>query len=195
MRKAIIDRQTKETKVHIELDLDGSGRYSNKTGVGFFDHMLDEFAKQTLLDLTIETEGDLYVDAHHTVEDTGIALGQALSEALGDCRGINRYGFFVLPMDEALLLCSIDLCGRPTIRYDVPVPAQTVGNFDTELAREFFTAVANNAKMALHLKKLDGENTHHILEGAFKAFGRALAMACAIDPLKKDQIPSTKGIL
>ncbi len=157
--------------------------------------MLDEFAKQTLLDLTIETEGDLYVDAHHTVEDTGIALGQALSEALGDCRGINRYGFFVLPMDEALLLCSIDLCGRPTIRYDVPVPAQTVGNFDTELAREFFTAVANNAKMALHMKKLDGENTHHILEGAFKAFGRALAMACAIDPLKKDQIPSTKGIL
>jgi len=195
MRTAVIERETKETKVCVSLNLDGSGQYRNETGVGFFDHMLDVCLKQTSFDVEIKAQGDLQVDAHHTVEDVGIALGKALSEALGDCRGITRYGFFVLPMDEALVLTSMDISGRGYLAYDVPVQAQRVGDFDTELAMEFFTALARNANITLHIKELAGVNTHHILEGVFKSFGRALAMATAIDPAKKDQIPSTKGVL
>ncbi len=195
MRTAVIERETKETKVFVSLNLDGSGTYSNKTGVGFFDHMLDVCLKQTPFDVEIKAEGDLQVDAHHTVEDVGIALGKALAEALGDCRGINRYGFFILPMDEALVLTSIDISGRGYLAYDVPLQAQKVGDFDTELSLEFFTALARCANLTLHIKELAGVNTHHILEGVFKSFGRALAMAVAIDPAKKDVIPSTKGVL
>ncbi len=195
MRSAVIERETKETKVYVSLELDGSGQYRNETGVGFFDHMLDVCLKQTGFDVVIRAEGDLKVDAHHTVEDVGIAFGKALSKALGDCRGIVRYGFFVLPMDEALVLTSMDISGRGYLAYDVPLMAQRVGDFDTELAREFFEAVARCANITLHIKELAGVNTHHVLEAVFKSFGRSLSMACAIDPAKQDQIPSTKGVL
>lgn len=195
MRSAVIERNTKETKISMSLNLDGSGKYEIHTGIGFFDHMLEALFKQTMFDVTIKAEGDLQVDDHHTVEDVGIVIGKCLKEALGDCRGIVRYGYFLLPMDEALVLSAIDISGRGHLSYDIPMNASRVGTFDTELCREFFEGLSRNADLTLHLKKLDGANTHHILEAAFKSFGRSIHMACSIDEKRKDQIPSTKGVL
>ena len=195
MRKATIDRSTKETKISVCLDLDGKGDYQNDTGIGFFDHMLDGFARQTPYDLKIEAKGDLYVDQHHTVEDTGITLGLALKEALGDNRGIGRYGYFILPMDDALVLCSLDIAGRSYLAFDVPMPTQKVGEFDTELVQEFFLGLTRSAGLTMHMKLLSGTNTHHIIECVFKAFGRALAMATGLTAVRPDEIPSTKGVL
>ena len=195
MRQAKTERSTKETKIRICIDLDGKGQYQNQTGIGFFDHMLDGFARQTPYDLNIEAKGDLFVDQHHTVEDTGISLGLALKEALGDCKGIGRYGYFILPMDDAMVLVSLDLSGRSYLAFDVPMPTQKVGDFDTELVQEFFLGLTRSAGMTLHIKLLSGSNTHHIIECVFKAFGRALAMATGISSLRPDEIPSTKGVL
>ena len=195
MRQANTERSTKETKIRIFIDLDGKGQYQNQTGIGFFDHMLDGFARQTPYDLNIEAKGDLFVDQHHTVEDTGISLGLALKEALGDCKGIGRYGYFILPMDDAMVLVSLDLSGRSYLAFDVPMPTQKVGDFDTELVQEFFLGLTRSAGMTLHIKLLSGSNTHHIIECVFKAFGRALAMATGLSSLRPDEIPSTKGVL
>ena len=195
MRQAKIERSTKETSIAISLCLDGQGTYDNRTGIGFFDHMLDGFARQTPYDLTVKAEGDLYVDQHHTVEDTGICLGMAFKQALGDSRGISRYGYFILPMDDALVLCSLDLSGRSYLAFDVPMPMQKVGDFDTELVEEFFLGFTRSAGATVHIRSLSGSNTHHLIECVFKAFGKALAMATAIDPAKADKIPSTKGVL
>ncbi|MBO4888280.1 MAG: imidazoleglycerol-phosphate dehydratase HisB [Firmicutes bacterium] len=195
MRQAKTERSTKETKITICLDLDGKGKYQNQTGIGFFDHMLDGFARQTPYDLSIEAKGDLFVDQHHTVEDTGISLGLALKEALGDCKGISRYGYFILPMDDALVLVSLDLSGRSYLAFDVPMPTQKVGDFDTELVQEFFLGLTRSAGMTMHIRLLSGTNSHHIIECVFKAFGRALAMATGFSALRPDEIPSTKGAL
>lgn len=195
MRQAKTERSTKETKIRIFIDLDGKGQYQNQTGIGFFDHMLDGFARQTPYDLNIEAKGDLFVDQHHTVEDTGISLGLALKEALGDCKGIGRYGYFILPMDDAMVLVSLDLSGRSYLAFDVPMPTQKVGDFDTELVQEFFLGLTRSSGMTLHIKLLSGSNTHHIIECVFKAFGRALAMATGLSSLRPDEIPSTKGVL
>ncbi|MBQ7059572.1 MAG: imidazoleglycerol-phosphate dehydratase HisB [Firmicutes bacterium] len=195
MRKAKTERSTKETKIRIFIDLDGKGQYQNQTGIGFFDHMLDGFARQTPYDLNIEAKGDLFVDQHHTVEDTGISLGLALKEALGDCKGIGRYGYFILPMDDAMVLVSLDLSGRSYLAFDVPMPTQKVGDFDTELVQEFFLGLTRSSGMTLHIKLFSGSNTHHIIECVFKAFGRALAMATGLSSLRPDEIPSTKGVL
>lgn len=194
-RTSSVERMTGETKITVSLNLDGEGTYSCHTGIGFFDHMLDEAFKQTRFSVAIAAEGDLEVDGHHTVEDTGIALGKAFAKALGDGAGICRYGFFILPMDEALSLCAIDISGRGACFFDASIPAERLGQFDTELAKEFFIAFARESGMTLHLKKLEGENSHHILEGLFKSFGRALDMACAQNPRLEGQIPSTKGVL
>ena len=195
MRKAKTERSTKETKIRIFIDLDGKGQYQNQTGIGFFDHMLDGFARQTPYDLNIEAKGDLFVDQHHTVEDTGISLGLALKEALGDCKGIGRYGYSILPMDDAMVLVSLDLSGRSYLAFDVPMPTQKVGDFDTELVQEFFLGLTRSSGMTLHIKLFSGSNTHHIIECVFKAFGRALAMATGLSSLRPDEIPSTKGVL
>ena len=195
MRQAEIERITRETKIRLSLNLDGQGTYANSTGIGFLDHMLDGFARQTPYDLTAKAVGDLHVDQHHTVEDTGIVLGTALKEALGDSRGIRRYGYFILPMDDALILCSLDLCGRSYLAFDVPMPTQKVGDFDTELVQEFFLGLTRAAGMTLHIKRISGVNSHHIIEAVFKAFGRALAMATSLDQDHLNEIPSTKGVL
>ncbi len=195
MRKASITRRTAETAISVEIDLDGTGRYDNRTGVGFFDHMLDQLARHALIDMTVRAEGDLHIDDHHTVEDTGIALGRALAEALGDKRGIRRYGACLLPMDDALLRAALDLSGRPFLVWNVDLPTSKIGSFDTELVREFFTAFAMNGGITLHVERLAGVNSHHIAEAAFKAVARALREAVETDPRKADAIPSTKGAL
>ncbi len=195
MRRSDIRRDTNETKIRLALELDGTGKADIATGVGFLDHMLTLFARHGDFDLTVRCQGDTQVDGHHTVEDTGICLGRAFAEALGDKRGIARYGQFLLPMDETLVLIACDLSGRDYLGWAVDLPAQKVGDFDTELAREFWLAFVRECPMALHIRLLAGENTHHILEAVFKGAGRALKMAAAMDEKHRDEIPSTKGVL
>ena len=195
MRSAEILRETNETKIRLALGLDGTGKADIATGVGFLDHMLTLFARHGDFDLTVSCQGDTQVDGHHTVEDTGICLGKAFAQALGDKRGITRYGQFLLPMDETLVLIACDLSGRDYLGWAVDLPAQKVGDFDTELAREFWLAFVRECPMALHIRLLAGENTHHILEAVFKGAGRALKMAAAVDEKHRDEIPSTKGVL
>ena len=195
MRNAEIKRTTAETDITLSLNLDGDGRSQISTGCGFMDHMLTLFASHGRFDLTVSCKGDTYVDDHHSVEDIGICLGQALREALGDCAGIARYGSMLLPMDEALVLCAIDVSGRACLVYDLEIPMQKVGTFDTELVEEFLTAFVRSAEITLHVKKLDGKNSHHIIEGAFKALARALSQAVSIDEKRVGEIPSTKGVL
>ena len=195
MRRSDIRRDTNETKIQLALDLDGTGKADIATGVGFLDHMLTLFARHGDFDLTVSCQGDTQVDGHHTVEDTGICLGKAFAQALGDKRGITRYGQFLLPMDETLVLIACDLSGRDYLGWAVDLPAQRVGDFDTELAREFWLAFVRECPMALHIRLLAGENTHHILEAVFKGAGRALKMAAAMDEKHRDEIPSTKGVL
>ena len=191
-RTAVVNRTTKETKINLSLNLDGTGTYEVTTGIGFFDHMLEGFAKHGFFDLKLETIGDLEVDGHHTVEDTGIVLGQAIKEALGEKKQIRRYGSCILPMDETLVLCAIDLCNRPYFSYQAEFQTDRVGDFDTELVHEFFYAISYSAGMNLHLKVLDGQNAHHMIEACFKAFAKALDAACAIDE-RIDGVLSTKG--
>ncbi len=195
MRSASISRKTAETDINVEINLDGTGLYDNQTGVGFFDHMLDQLARHSLIDMTIRATGDLHIDDHHTVEDTGIALGQALSEAVGDKRGIVRYGACLLPMDDALVRAALDLSARPYLVWNVDLPTSKIGSFDTELVREFFQAFATHGGITLHVDALHGINSHHIAEAAFKAVARALRDALETDPRKSGDIPSTKGAL
>ncbi len=194
MRKAEINRTTAETALSVKVTLDGTGNYDNKTGVGFFDHMLDQIARHAMIDLEIRATGDLHIDDHHTVEDVGIAFGRALAKALGDKAGIRRYGSCLLPMDEALVQAALDLSGRPFLVWNVEFPSPKIGTFDTELVREFFVAVAMNAGITLNIVCMDGANSHHIAEASFKAFARALREAVEPDPRAKG-IPSTKGTL
>ncbi len=193
-RIATRERNTKETKISATLNLDGSGKGDISTGIGFFDHMLEGFSKHGFFDLTLQVNGDLQVDGHHTVEDTGIVLGQAIKETLGDKAGIKRYGSFLLPMDDALCLCAIDLSGRPYLAFDCTFPTERVGELDTELVREFFYAVSYSAGMNLHLRMLDGTNAHHMIEAMFKAFAKALDEAVSYDE-RIQGVLSTKGSL
>lgn len=193
-RTATIERGTKETKIKLTINLDGTGKADIHTGIGFFDHMLNSFAKHGFFDLNVQVEGDLHVDCHHTIEDVGIVLGQAVSKALGEKKSIRRYGTMVLPMDETLILCSMDISGRPYLYFDLPFSVERVGTFDTEMVREFFYAVSYNCAMNLHFKYFHGNNNHHIIEAAFKAFARALDEAVSIDP-RIDGVLSTKGTL
>jgi imidazoleglycerol-phosphate dehydratase len=193
-RRCEISRQTKETKIRVAINLDGTGRTSPKTGVGFFDHMLDLLGRHSLIDLDIQADGDLHVDAHHTVEDVGIVIGQAIEQAVGDKRGINRYGWATIPMDETLAQVALDLSGRPAFVFNVNFTGEAIGNFPTELVEEFFKSVATNAKMNLHINVPYGTNNHHIAEAIFKATARALRQAVAHDP-RNEEVPSTKGSL
>lgn len=193
-RKAHVNRKTKETDIRLFLNLDGSGQAQIHTGIGFFDHMLDGFARHGLFDLQVTAEGDLIVDTHHTIEDTGIVLGTAIGRAVGDKKGMKRYGSCILPMDETLALCAIDLCGRPYLSFDADFPTEKIGYMDTEMIREFFYAVSYSAGMNLHMKILSGGNSHHMAEALFKAFARALDQATIIDPRIVDVL-STKGSL
>ncbi|SLN49783.1 Imidazoleglycerol-phosphate dehydratase [Roseivivax jejudonensis] len=195
MRRARITRKTAETDITVALTLDGSGSYDNRTGVGFFDHMLDQLARHALFDLEVRCDGDRHIDDHHSVEDVGIALGQALTEALGDKRGIRRYGACHLPMDDALVRAALDLSGRPYLEWHVAFPTERIGSFDTELVREFFQAFATHGGITLHVDGLRGLNSHHIAEAAFKAVARSLRDAVETDPRKGDAVPSTKGTL
>jgi len=195
MRTATVKRDTAETSISVEINLDGTGVYDNKTGVGFFDHMLDQLSRHALIDMTVRAKGDLHIDDHHTVEDVGIALGQALSQAVGDKKGIRRYGSCLLPMDDALVRASLDISGRPYLVWKVDIPTSKIGSFDTELVQEFFTAFAMQGGLTLHVEALDGFNSHHIVEAAFKAVAQALRGALETDPRKADAIPSTKGTL
>ena len=189
-----VTRKTKETDIFVNLNLDGTGKSHIATGIGFFDHMLEGFSKPGFFDLTCEANGDLCVDGHHTVEDTGIVLGQAIKDAVGDKKGIRRYGYFILPMDEVLALCAVDLCGRPYLQFDCDFTTNKVGELDTELVREFFYAVSYSAGMNLHIKILTPGNNHHMMEAIFKAFGKALDMATGYDERINDVL-STKGSL
>lgn len=193
-RTAEITRTTKETVITLKLNLDGSGAADISTGIGFFDHMLEGFSRHGFFDLSCKVQGDLHVDGHHTVEDTGIVLGKAIAQAVGDKKGIRRYGSFILPMDDALALCAVDLCGRPYLNFDCTFPVERVGTLDTELVREFFYAVSYSAGMNLHIKMLDGLNAHHMIEASFKAFAKALDQAVSFDPRITDVL-STKGSL
>lgn len=193
-RTATLTRTTKETDITMNLNLDGTGVSSIDTGIGFFDHMLEGFSRHGFFDLTCKVKGDLAVDGHHTVEDTGIVLGNAVKEAVGDKKGIARYGFFILPMDDALCLCAVDLCGRPYLQYECTFTAPKIGELDTELIREFFYAVSYSAGMNLHIKMLSGINQHHMAEAMFKSFGKALDMAVSMDSRVQDVL-STKGSL
>ncbi|WP_439559804.1 imidazoleglycerol-phosphate dehydratase HisB [Roseinatronobacter sp.] len=195
MREALITRKTAETDISASVNLDGSGAYDIQTGVGFFDHMLDQLARHSLIDITLKAVGDLHIDDHHTVEDCGIALGQAIAQALGDKRGIRRYGECHLPMDDAQVRCALDLSARPFLVWNVDFPTAKIGTFDTELVREFFQALATHGGITLHIDQIHGINSHHIAEAAFKAVARALRMAVETDPRKGDAIPSTKGAL
>ena len=195
MRTAKITRTTAETQITIDLNLDGTGTYDNQTGVGFFDHMLDQLARHAMFDLTVRAKGDHHIDDHHTVEDTGIALGQALVQAVGDTKGIQRYGSFLLPMDDALVRCALDLSARPYLVWGIDLPTERIGSFDCELLREFFQALSAHGGITLHLDQLHGLNSHHIAEAAFKSLARALRAAVAIDPRAEGQLPSTKGAL
>lgn len=193
-RIAAIKRTTKETDIALTLNLEGSGKAVIQTGIGFFDHMLNSFARHGMFDLEVTVKGDLEVDSHHTVEDTGIVLGKAIKEAVGEKKGMVRYGSVILPMDEALILCALDLCGRACLVYDLELDREFVGTMETEMVQEFFYAVACGAEMNLHIKQLAGRNVHHIIEGAFKAFAKALAAGTALDPRITDVL-STKGCL
>lgn len=195
MRTSELNRETKETKIGLSLNLDGAGKADIETGCGFLNHMLTLFAVHGCFDLVLRASGDTDVDYHHTVEDTGIALGAAFAGALGEKKGVNRYGSVILPMDEALVLCAVDLSGRAYLGWDVPLPAARVGDFDTELAKEFWWGFVRGCPSAVHLRELAGENTHHILEAVFKGMGRALREAAAIDPRRAGAVPSTKGTL
>ena len=195
MREATITRNTAETQIEVTLNLDGTGRYDNQTGVGFFDHMLDQLSRHSLIDMTIRATGDLHIDDHHTVEDTGIAIGQALCKALGDKKGIRRYGSFLLAMDESLLRAALDLSGRPYLVWNVDFPTEKIGSFDTQLVREFFQALSTHGGISLNVARLDGFNSHHIAEAAFKAVARALREAVEPDPRMASILPSTKGAL
>ncbi|KAF0279408.1 imidazoleglycerol-phosphate dehydratase HisB [Spiribacter aquaticus] len=194
-RRATIERDTLETRIRVSLDLDGSGAGTRRTGVGFFDHMLDQLARHGLFDLEVSAAGDLHIDAHHTVEDVGIALGQAFAAAVGEKRGIVRYGHAFCPLDEALSRVVVDLSGRPGLYYRVTFPTARVGDFDTELVREFWQGFASQAAVTLHMDSLQGDNAHHVAETLFKAGGRALRMACSSDPRSGNELPSTKGAL
>ena len=195
MRRATITRQTKETDISVTVDLDGSGQAKISTGIGFFDHMLDQIARHALIDLTIAAKGDLHIDMHHTVEDTGIALGQAIRQSLGDMRGITRYADVHLAMDETLTRVALDFSGRPFLVFRTEFSHAKIGEFDTELVREFFQAVASHSAMTLHVETLYGLNNHHIAESCFKGFARALRQAVTLDPRQLDRVPSTKGTL
>lgn len=195
MRTSTIKRNTEETKIELTLNLDGKGESKIDTGCGFFDHMLTLFSKHSKIDLDVTCKGDVNVDFHHTVEDIGIVLGKALLEALGDKKGINRYADTILPMDESLILTAIDISGRSYLGFDVTFPSEKIGDFDTELVEEFFMALTRCAEITLHIKKMAGENSHHIAEGIFKSFARSLREAVALDENFKDQLPSTKGVL
>ncbi|MDE3080895.1 MAG: imidazoleglycerol-phosphate dehydratase HisB [Paracoccaceae bacterium] len=195
MRKADITRSTSETEISLSIDLDGTGRYDIQTGVGFFDHMLEQLARHSLIDMTVRAKGDLHIDDHHTVEDTGIALGQALARAMGDKRGIRRYGSCLLPMDDTLVRAALDLSGRPYLVFDIGFPGAKIGSFDTELVREFFQALSTHGGITLHIDSIRGLNSHHLAEAAFKAVARALRDALEVDPRKADAVPSTKGTL
>jgi imidazoleglycerol-phosphate dehydratase len=195
IRKAEVSRSTKETRIAVSVDIDGTGRGEIATGVGFFDHMLDQLARHSLIDMTIRAEGDLHIDDHHTVEDTGIAIGQALSKAMGERRGIMRYASLDLAMDETLTRAAVDVSGRPWLVWNVPFSAPKIGTFDTELVREFFHALAQNAGITLHVTNLYGVNNHHIAETCFKAVARVLRAALERDPRQPDAVPSTKGSL
>ena len=194
-RTADVRRDTQETKIHVRLDLDGSGRARIATGIGFFDHMLEQVARHGLIDLELHCQGDLHIDGHHTVEDVGIALGQALAQAVGDKKGLTRFGHAYVPLDEALSRVVVDFSGRPGLHMDVPFSAGSIGGFDTQLAYEFFQGFANHALVTLHIDNLKGRNAHHQCESVFKAFARALRMALAPDPRMAGVVPSTKGTL
>ncbi len=195
MRSAVLERKTSETQIKLSLDIDGSGTSEISSGIGFLDHMLTLFAKHSGFNLEVSCTGDTYVDDHHSCEDIGIVLGSALREALGDKRGISRYGDIILPMDEALILCACDVSGRSCLVFDADFPTEKIGSFDTELVQEFFEAFTRSSGITLHIRKLSGANSHHIAEGIFKAFARCLAKACGIDEKRKGEIPSTKGVI
>ncbi len=195
MRTAKISRDTAETKISVEVNLDGTGKYDNQTGVGFFDHMLDQLSRHALIDMTVRADGDLHIDDHHTVEDVGIALGKAIAQAVGDKRGIRRYGSCLLPMDDALVRAALDISGRPYLVWNVDMPTEKIGTFDTQLVQEFFIALAMQGGLTLHVECLAGFNSHHIAEAAFKAVAQSLRAALETDPRKSGDIPSTKGTL
>lgn len=195
MRAARVERKTTETAISVEVDLDGTGAYDVQTGVGFFDHMLEQLSRHSLIDLTVRATGDLHIDDHHTVEDVGIALGRAILDAFGDGTGVRRYGSCLLPMDDALTRCALDISKRPYLVWNVAFPTHKIGTFDTELVREFFTALAMNGGLTLHVETLHGLNSHHIAESCFKAVARSLREALETDPRKADASPSTKGTL
>ena len=195
MRSGKIERKTAETEISVSLKLDGTGKYKINTGVGFFDHMLEQLARHSLIDLEVEARGDTHIDAHHTVEDTGIAFGQALAKAIGDKLGINRYGWCLLPMDDTLIRTALDLSSRPFLYFDIDMPTDKIGSFDTELVREFFQAVSTHGGITLHMEKLHGFNSHHIAEAAFKSFSKSLRVAIEKDPRNLKALPSTKGAL
>jgi imidazoleglycerol-phosphate dehydratase len=195
MRNATVKRKTKETDISLSVALDGTGKANIATGIGFFDHMIEQIARHSLIDITVKAKGDLHIDQHHTVEDVGIALGTALRQALGDLKGITRYADVHLPMDEALTRCAIDVSGRPYLVWKVAFTRGKIGGFDSELFREFFQAFAHNAQITLHVETLYGRNNHHIAESCFKALARALRVAVSIDPRQKGRVPSTKGSL
>ena len=194
LRIGEVSRKTSETDIRVRINLDGTGNCNVRTGVGFFDHMLNSFARHGLFDLEVEVEGDLWVDCHHTIEDTGIVLGEAIKQAVGDKKGIKRFGYFILPMDESLVLASLDLSGRPYLNYQIPLTVDRVGQMDTEMVKEFFYAVSYSCGMNLHMKLLDGSNNHHIIEAGFKAFAKALDEATSYDSRITDVL-STKGSL
>lgn len=195
MRSGKIERKTAETEISVSLNLDGTGKYEINTGVGFFDHMLEQLARHSLIDLEVQANGDTHIDDHHTVEDTGIALGQALAQAVGDKVGINRYGWCLLPMDDTLIRTALDLSSRPFLYFDIDLPTEKIGDFDTELVREFFQALSTHAGITLHMEKLHGYNSHHIAEAAFKSFSKSLRVAIEKDPRNLKALPSTKGAL
>lgn len=194
-RAASVHRTTKETDVRVSLNLDGTGKCTAKTGIPFLDHMIQQISSHGLLDLEVEATGDIEIDDHHTNEDVGITLGMALAKALGDRKGIHRFGHFLAPLDEALVQVTLDFSGRPHLSYGLNIPTQRVGTYDTQLVREFFVAIVNHSQMTLHIRQLDGINSHHIIEATFKAFARGMRMAIAIDPRRAMQIPSSKGVL
>ena len=194
-RSGEISRVTKETDVFVQIDIDGSGKCDVSTGIGFLDHMIQQLSSHGLFDIKVSANGDTHVDDHHTNEDIGIAIGQALSKALGDRSGIKRFGHFLAPLDEALFQVVVDCSGRPHLSFDLDIPSQKVGTYDTELVKEFFAAVSSNSGLTLHIRQLAGTNTHHIVEASFKSFARALRMATEIDPRRSGQIPSSKGVL
>ncbi|AFY65417.1 imidazoleglycerol-phosphate dehydratase HisB [Geitlerinema sp. PCC 7407] len=194
-RIASVSRKTGETDVQVTINLDGTGRCSANTGIPFLDHMLHQIASHGLVDLEVRAVGDIEIDDHHTNEDVGITLGQALAQALGDRKGIYRFGHFVAPLDEALVQVALDFSGRPHLGYGLEIPTQRVGTYDTQLVREFFVALVNHAQMTLHIRQLDGINSHHIIEATFKAFARSLRMAAEVDPRRANTIPSSKGVL